>query len=692
MVSSTNANAIAVTPTKPSLIYTESAEPTGGGANLEPLLAKLIRGTWKYLLVTTIASVAVAVYWANENNTSVFEVQSRLAFNRSSIGAPLYQSPDVHTLVAEFDSREAIETLRNEMSLKVPAEVIERRFKSSVRRGNGSIDVSLTWANEEDAIRLLDGIVAIGNTRARAIRDTGIDQFVSSMREVISTRYEPEVERLNEEYKRLSNEFGVEDIELAAADMAEEVSKLRDEIQREKISFQAGQKYRKLLTREPITLVSTTANSANSVSPVTSIAPLSATQQSPSAMLRRMEEIKAEIERERNRAVTEAKLKSKESELTRLGRLANAKLIPQSRYEALKAETEQLRLAVRGNSPMQEMEDELVQLTSKMEAYGNDPNAAAEAVREVERSVAAVDQQIMTSKVRIDQLQDLLNETEPQLENFEAAMPRVKTWERQMKVAAERLRTQTSSVENLENLKGTDAHVFTVLSQAAPALNNETNDYRKQFALAFLTSWLLLAAPGLALGLRSVLPSPGESLAKRIGVGQLGTASLADLSVKENLVGNHPESIRLLAARLKRLIGGDAVVQIVGLTGQASTQKLVERVGGCLAESGTSVAIVIVGCAEESKLSMDGDRYQRFEIMEHQAEDILARVHEIREDERLTLVVGLDCSRVADIELLGLKAEAVVLSAPGGQSIPDSAQAAALSLARYQAPILGVVT
>ncbi|QDT08793.1 hypothetical protein [Planctomycetes bacterium K23_9] len=655
------------------------------------VVTKLFGVTWKYLAVAGIASAIAAVYWAKEHSQSTYEVESRLVFNRSSVGAPLYQSPDVHTLATEFKSLECMEALRSELGLKVPVDLLQRRLKTSVGRGNASINLSLTWEDVDDAKRLLDQIVAIGNQRARSIRDEGISQFVTSIRQTIASRYDPDHQQLVDQYKQLAAKYGVDDIESSLDALDSEVNTLEESIRDEEINLQARLSYREKLDQHDVTLVSHTMPSTTRSTPVTTASGV--VPASPTSMLRRMDEIKLDIDRERNRAVAESRLRSKEGELARLRRLADSQLIPRSRYESMLGEVEQLQLAVRGNSPMQQMESELTDLTSQIQSLGNDPAGAIETFRELERKRSEIDQQISGSRIRIEQLEKLLSVTKPELEKIETAIPAAKELEKQLLVASKRIDDQSFLAESLENLKGTDAHVFTVLAQAEPAVNGETSNYRKQFAGSFLIAFLGLTSPVLIFGLKNVLPSPGESLAKKLGVITLASPASNDLTPPNDATEQmHPEAIRLLANRLRRFTGSDSIIQIVELTGRLPTLWLTVRVADCLAQMGEKITVVVAGSEQATESHTHCGLLHTIDIADTQAEQILARVKDCVQDDRLILVTGLDSKHFADVELLSSHVDGVILSAPGGQSINESSQTAAASLAQFQAPILGVVT
>ena len=655
-----------------------SFEDASTSLESDSIIGKLVRKTWPMLLCTSILSLIGGYFWATQFSTSTYEVESRLVFNRSAIGGPLYQSPDVHTLVAEFTAVESLEKLREEYGLNVPNDVLLKRVKSVVRRGNGAIDFSLAWENQEDAERLLNSLVSIGNERARSIRNDGLDGYVSSLRLLLDERYLPAVADIQQQYDSLSNKYGVSDLLEAHGELSGEIRKLKETIRDEEFQLEANTEYRAKYDAKKETLVSVqpaksqTNSESNSDSIAVSHASLSSTE-----LLRRITRIKSEINEERSRAVAKSKLQSKEIELQRIKRLADQQLVPSSRYEALLAEVKQLRLVVDGTPSVNALESELDGLATSLK-QSEQLDGPIEEVEEEEREIAQIDQRLAESRIRVRQLTRLLDAREPKLERLEVELDRAEEFQNQLEIAAKRAENQKQIADNLDNMKSTDAHLFTVLSPAQPSLNPETSNFRKQFAGAFIVSLLALSCPGLILSLRKVLPAPGEALAKRLGVGELGKVVRGSVS----------ESYRLIAVRLAREVDA-GLIQFVGLGSQKENVLASHSIGQALASMRQNVVLVVVGDTA-GDLSTNQDS---LDVISGVApDDVFSKVDLLRADGSLVLVSGQELSRVADIEQLGLQADAVVLNAAGGKQIAEESQDVAINMARFNAPILGVIS
>ncbi len=694
-------------------------------------IVKLARVTWKWILLVSLMSAAFAYDWANRHSTRAYEVESRLSFHRTSFGAPLYQGPDVHSLAAEFSSFATIEELRESLGLKVPASLISQRLKTSVMRGNGAIDIALTWEDADDGVMLLNRLIEIGSARAKMIRDVELDQHVKSLRHATMSLYEPRLDVLRDSYAEHSQSFGVADLNLSASELQREIDRLEEELHREQLRMQSAESRASLISRQIVDAIPSsgqndspmraesasyqTTQDGKSFTNVVTATPVStridASQPvTPTSMLQRMQDIKQEIDLQRNRAIAEAKLKHQENELSRLSRLVDKQLVPRSRYLSMKAEVDMMRLAVNGNEPVSNLQSELDELAEQVAAFGPNFLSNIDSLRDKERLQVEVENELRDSKLRVVRLENLITLESAKLENLESGLVAAQRILAQKDVAEQRVESHLSLAEGLENLKTTDANAFTMSMPPTPDPTRESSNWRKQFASAFMLLMLGLSTPITAVGLRRVMPTPGASLAKRLHLPELAEIPRIELagskaSAPPN-VSTMPK-VRLLAVHLRQLIDpSNPTLHFVSLGSPESTLTLAHRVAESMSRLGEKVVLFVVDPEDPSLTSSQpslapvDDGGQACGIGRGQ----LAIIHvpPARVDEMpmiddcefqpdVVLIAGLDIHDRAAVELLSLKSGGVVLSAPGGDSITDVGLDVATSLVRYDASILGVV-
>lgn len=677
-----------------AMSYAGIVDPISGA---EQRLIRLAKVTWKWLFLAAIVSGAAAFYWASQYASTTYNVDSRLVYNKTFFGAPLYQSPDVHTLMAEFQSKEAMEELIAMRGLKTPADFLSRQVTSEVERGEGAITVSMAWEDQKDAIEMLDQLVEIGLQRTRMVRDQGLDHHIVGLRDSIQSMYLPSVLELKEEYAKLSSTIGVGDIRIAFDEWKHKLEILESELRSEQAIHQAVAEQVARM-QSPVALVASLGKDADFIrkaKPVT-----------PAALVNRIDTLEDEIADQRNQLVLESRLKSKEAELRRITPLVSRGLMSQSRLSELVAEIDELRLEVRGDGTVVDMEQELDRLKRQMENYGDDPASAVEAMREASRLQVSLDTQLTTSRVRIERLESSIGHLEPRINALDSEMGRARELVKMLEIAEGKLQEKMALVEGLETLKKGDAHGFRIVETASPSMTPQKSNFRKLFASAFVLGLLALATPIIGLGTRYVMPSPAAALAERLQLTEIGSITKADLkmALSPKTVDRTTESARLTAIRLQHLSRSLSrrFIHVVGLSGRVPTIAVTKQVGAALAKMGEDVTVVIVGgkakkdqpVVSEFRENDQPDRLRIVSICESQADDILSHLHTFLSDdvEGFVLLTGVACKSRSDIELMTLKSDAVILSSPAGAKFTEAAGEVVGNLKRFSVPVLGVVS
>ncbi|MGB7323932.1 MAG: hypothetical protein WBD31_03610 [Rubripirellula sp.] len=686
--------------------YSQSPNPAQEGAaagasasshsSAETRLIELAKKTWKWLVVATVISAGAGYYWAKDHNSTTYQVESRLVYNKTFFGAPLYQGLDIRTLLKEFNSKEAIEELVAKRNLLVPTDFMSRQVEANVDGGEGSVTITMDWADQKDGIEMLDDLVEIGLRRTRDIRDQGLDQHLVGLHKAIEKEAKPEIAALKAQYAAISKRNGVEDISVASEQWKTKLEVMESELRTQQAIFQANQEQIARL-ESGVALVATSIKDNDFVPKQKTV--------SATALLSRITDLESDIVEQRHQAIVEAKLRSKEAELTRIEPLVQRGLMPQSRYNELSAEVEQLRLEARGDGAVADMEEELDRLNRQMESFGDDPSTAVEAMRESSRIKSVLDMQLATARVHIEHLESAIGYLEPKINEMDKSMILARTLEKEIAIEESKLEVNETFVEQLETLKHGDAHGFRVIEAAAPSMMPEKNDYRKQFATAFMLCLMGLSIPVLGLGLRSVLPTPGTSLAERMNIAEIGTISKSELRAASSTgkkAALIPDSVRIAAVRLQHVSSGLAnrLVHVVGLNGRSASIATTKQLAVSMAKLGEEVMVVLVGETmldenETFREITEDDQPNRLRIVamgDLPADEILSLLHTDFQTDGLVLLTGLSCKNRADMELVSLKSGAVLLSAPGGAKFTDAANEVVGSLTKFNVPMIGVIS
>ncbi len=668
----------------------------GAGSSPEARLMDVAKMTWPWLLIAGLLSAAAGYFWADKYASTSYEVASRLVFNKTYFGAPLYQGLDIRTLLNEFQTKETIEELIAKRGLETPVAFVNRQIKTSVEGGDSSVTVSFTWSDQKDATEMLDELVRIGLEKTRRLRDAGLNGHIEGLNKELAELNLPEVADLKQQYEKLSQANGVTDISIAFEEWKAKLDTLEAELRAEQATFLAVQEQSDKLV-SGVALVMTSVKGKDFV-------PETKTP-SPIALINKITALEKDIQGQRSMVVLEAKLNSKEAELARITPLVSRGLIPQSKYNEMLAEVEQLRLEARGDGAIVDMEEQLDRLNREMENFGDDPTSALEAAKESSRIKSVLDTEVATSRIRIEHLESSISYLEPKLKDLEIQMVKARDLEKMIAIAESKLEMKETVADQLRTLKYGDAHGFRVVDAATPTMSPEKSDFRKLFATVFMLCMIGLATPVLGVALALTKPSPADSLAERLNLVQIGRFSKGDLksaqSGKLDLTKS-PEAARLVAVRLQYLAEGmtNRLIHVVGISGRTDTVEATKHVASEMAKLGNDVSLVIVAdssAADESEFDevLENGQPARLRILKTrsiQADDILSRLHsEVRSDS-MVLITGLSCKARAEIELLSLKSGAVVLSAPAAKNFTPAANDVIGSLVVFNAPIMGIIS
>ena len=649
---------------------------------------RFFRTIWKWVVAASMVSAGVAAYWAERSRSVSYESETRLIFNKTSVGWPLYQSPDARSLAVELTSLECAEELRQQRGLKMPAAAISRSLKLSLNRGNSLVDLKLQWADREDGMEILDAIADIGVRRVCDIRDKRIDQFIASTEDVIRATYHPALAAMEQERDVLRVEFGVPDVEERRLELVAELEKLNQFLVSEQVKEQTLHERKQMLSGGAMTLVSNSTAIQTDVSP---------TPPSDSDMVRRIAKLQSDIATERSDAITLASLRQKEKELQRLDVLRQKNLITASRYETTEAEVERLRILTYGNEPIQDLEHEVNQLMKRFRDADLDPDLALESMQALEEQRAELNLELRAAGIRIERFQEMIESTKQELEDLKPALEPWLEVQQRIEMTNEMILEKTELIEGLMSVKGTDANAFTVVGEARPSASPESSDFRKKFAAAFMLCLLSLSAPIAGLGLRSSLPTTSESLANRVPSPQIGTVTVAELDSHAD-TQSQPESVRLISVRLLQLLAEaeEALVHFIGLSDRDSTVKLVLALGDCLAAHGRDVTVVVAGDTARIPLPSDNvdglrPRASVVHLPSVMGEDILSGFGDLDDQSGIVLLTGLSTDNQSAIELLSMKSTGVVLSAFPGDSLPADALDVVDNLVAFQTPVMGYI-
>lgn len=147
-----------------------------------PLVSFVLR-RWKYLCLATLAAAAGAVALAPRWSSTTYACNTVLFYNRTMLGAPHYQQPEVQAIAALVRSRPVVEAAAAEFGGPGAAKPIADSVTVEIPPGSQSIQLTMRGSDPQRTRLQLERLAECVVERAAAIRRRTVDGVVAAQQE-----------------------------------------------------------------------------------------------------------------------------------------------------------------------------------------------------------------------------------------------------------------------------------------------------------------------------------------------------------------------------------------------------------------------------------------------------------------------------------------------------------------------------
>lgn len=478
-------------------------------------LQPAIQRWWWWFILAAIVSAPVAFFGAKHFATDSYVYDTRMIFNRSHFGAPLYEPPDIFAVAALTSSPAMLHEMKHTLKLQPDVERLESLLEPEVRGGSTVMSIELEWESKEKAQEILNWISERLVTRVKQLRDQRIDHSladlykqldiyetatVDSHKELIDFRFRHNTFGVLEHLRTLESEQSMLDKSLAIAES-------------EKDSLEAQLAIHSNRSRESDPNEALTEDDLDRVdlSLTSEEQRRNESDEKYTAVLNqiRQNRLQQSIRQERERALLSTQLDVKRRELSDAERLFARELIPQTEVRALADEVRLLELELSGTQKLKEWEQELATVSGRVDesmleaarrgevsivrpAGGGPPTPAKSDMSDIREKWQL---QFETKKKLVAWMEDTLEKTRQEKANLQALLPEAERLERKFQ-RAEFMRSRIEGqVTDLEMLRRSDSNLLAVLDPPSPGPIPVKSNKKKLMVAFYCLSTCILCAP-----------------------------------------------------------------------------------------------------------------------------------------------------------------------------------------------------
>lgn len=677
-------------------------------------LIDFARRRWKPCLAAAIAATLAAGFYASGAAQQTWTASGTMLYNRTMLGAPHYQQPEVQSIVGLFRSRSVLESLARDLKLPVNLKALAESVTAEVVMGSSTIQLSLRAADPKLAQAELDRLMHLVIDQAATLRRTAVTQILAGL-EKHQADARREADRAYDELNRFNSANRI------VTSVDDDLDRLHDDI---------AAVERAAETDRPETL-------------------------DPEAVLQRSRGAWQErLNHERDAIARESQLALKKNEYDRAARLHEKRYISDAEFRRI--ETEYQMLVAQNDEAMQAWNRRIGELDRTLAAR-LDPttDAATTSPKANEAAVSAL----------VARLQTFLQQRRGEVERLAGLRSEAARLQQAVTAAQDEVRRTAALVASYVELRDAPYYDLSIVQPAAPALDPVTSNKKKLFVGAMLGALCLLMLPLFAWDFWSQSRAKTAGNATRSADAILPVLATADAGGDDRDAARK-EAVRTLALRLQQIPSSRGVVAalnsldetqlpieaaiqtaeclhrrgervlVVEATGDVgATRRLCEHANLPAAEpvdvveewiaptfySGAAAATIArpqsaavrpattTATAGLTELLTDANLAPADVVRRGEAFDVLtvgeaalpdeafaarrltSLLDECRRNYGVVLLVGPGVARGVDLELLAARVEALAFVGEAGRSPTAAAERTLANLTALRAPLLGVV-
>jgi capsular polysaccharide biosynthesis protein len=671
---------------------------------------------WHILLLAALAAGGGAFVYAGRYGAQTWTCSTTLLYNRSSLGAPQYQQPEVQSILGLFRSRTVLEQLAHEFQLPPFVKPLADSITAEVLVGSNSVLLTMKGSDPQRVQAMLDRLVQIVTAQAGKFRrDAAARLLIDDQKQLDEAKqYAAQIAAELQLFNRQNRIVTSVDDELEA---------IRDEI--------AGAE-RALETDRPAGLAA------------------------EDELLRRRGALHTQLDDEREKIARDAALTVKRSEFERAARLHAKRYISDTEFR--RTESEYRTLEAQQAAALKQRQDQIAaldrELNQRLDRNGR-PSAGGNDLDPREAETRA-------------RLQAFLAQRRADAERLNVLRTEAADLQRNLTAAQTEVQRIAVLVAGCEALRDTPYNDLVVLQPAAPALDPVTSNGKKLLVGGFaglLAAFILpvvlfdivaglrkarlktppgapvaptvaqvpqIAAVGTTQASESQRPETIRTLALRIQqvpAARGAVVSLHDLGDDDLAVATAMETAECLHRRGEQVLVASLVADVAVdrlLRGQTNIETAASRqvvddwfpgaalptLNQAAREHAAAVAVMtetVPATAGLSDVLIDGElawrdvvrRGPKFDVLpfgdaELPAEAFAARrltllLDEFRSRYSAVLLIGPGIERGVDLELLAARVDGMTFLADARRPVLPTAERTLSNLAAVRAPILGTV-
>lgn len=520
--------------------YEEYVDPYPDPVSLQPA----IRRWWWWFILAAMISAPIAFFVSKEIAVDSYVFGTRLLFNRSHFGAPLYEPPDIFALASLATSPKVLHKLKHEMRLQPDVERLASLLEPDVRNGSTVMTMQLEWEEPEKAKKILEWLNEYLVTRVKELRDERVDASLNDLKKQLAM-YEEAAEKGHEEivnFRSKHDTFGVldnlrrietyqtslqHDLNIAVSEMEALGSHIKGVDSMAK-DLEAVAKKEEELTEDDLDSVDLTVGN-----PETNEAEKIAEQEAEAERKRQYEAVmnrikqarlQQSIREESERSLLATQIELKQNELNDARRLYARQLIPQLEVRQLEDSLRLLNLELQGTRKLQAWEQELDAVTSQvdedmltavksggkvrlpsvpgniMQPTANVANADnSRGVDPEARYLAELRErwqlQFDTKKSFVDRINVQIEQTQNEKEEMRKILPESERLDRRFARSEFQRSRVEGQVSEMEMLRRSDSNLLSVLDEPSPGPIPVKSNRKKLMVAIYGLSICILCAP-----------------------------------------------------------------------------------------------------------------------------------------------------------------------------------------------------
>ena len=492
-----------------------------------------LRRRWRSLAASAGLAALVAFVVAEKFAVQTYTCTGTMLYNRSGVGSPQYQQPELQSIVGLAKSQPVLEAAAKKLPGHPPAGALVGGLQTEAVMGSSTLQFTMRGPEAEGTRLTLDAIMQSLIEQAGALRTQTVANILASQ-ELHASKAAAAVESAAERLRKFNAAHQI-------------VLSVDDDLER---------------VRDDIAAVETALETQRSA------------RSSPEEQLQRRRNILQEQqEAERTQLEREAALLLKKNELDRAERLHAKRYISDAEFNRI--ETEYQTLQAQNTAAFEHRRQRLKQLGEALSAHLNRPAGDTTGPEdEVDAAATARIQAFLTQR-RAEA--DRLNALRPQADELHYAV---------VAAQAEVQRT-AAQVASFQELAEAEYHDLVVMQRAAPSFDAVTSNKKKLLVGSGVVVFLGCLVPVFLLDLLSRREDEGMS-------NEVLYEQLPQIEAPEgHNAADRDELVRMLALRIQQSAQAEGSVALFTTVDKdVSAAELVVETAKCLAMRGEAVLVI----------------------------------------------------------------------------------------------------